>query len=98
MKVEGDLGATARVLARDLVHGVRLDGVWEPPKAPQKPKWNQRLWSDMNDDWGRFHHWKGFWFVVGGVGAAIVVGTVVGVTVSQHQRAIASDTILLGGN
>ncbi|HEY2743804.1 MAG TPA: hypothetical protein VGL86_04245 [Polyangia bacterium] len=97
MKVEGDLGATSRVLARDLVHGVRLDGVWAPPKAPPKPKWNQQLWSNVKDDLGRFHHWKGFWFVVGGVGAAIVVGTVVGVTVS-HQRAVASDAILLGGN
>ena len=97
MKVEGDLGATARVLARELFHGVRLDGVWEAPKAPPKPKWNQRLWSDMKDDWGRVHGWKGFWFVVGGVGAAVVVGTIVGVTVS-HQHNIASDTVLLGGN
>ena len=97
MKVEGDLPATARVLARDLVHGVRLDGVWEPPRAAPKPKWHQRLWSDAKDDWGRFHRWKGFWYVVGGVGVAVVVGTVVGATVS-HQRQVAADTLLLGGN
>jgi len=97
MKVEGDLPATARVLARELTHGVRLDGVWAPPRVAQKPKWNQRLWSDVKDDWGRFHHWKGFWYVVGGVGVAVVVGTVVGVTVS-HQHQVAADTLLLGGN
>jgi len=97
MKVEGDLGATARVLARDLFHGVRLDGVWEAPRLAPKPKWHQRLWSDVKYDWGRFHDWKGFWWVVGGVGAAVVVGTVVGATVS-HQRSIAADTVLLGGN
>jgi hypothetical protein len=97
MKVEGDLGATSRTLAHELFAGVRLDGVWEPPRTAPKPKWHQRLWSDVKTDWGKFRGWKGFWYVVGGVGAAVVVGTVVGVTVS-HQRSIASDTILLGGN
>jgi hypothetical protein len=96
-KVEGDLPATARVVAQELFHGVRLDGVWQPPKAPERPKWHQRLWSEAKQDWGRFRSWKGFWYVVGGVGAAVVIGTVVGATVS-HQRMIAADTILLGGN
>lgn len=96
-KVEGDLGATARVLTEELFHGVRLDGVWAPPKAPEKPKWHQRLWAGMKDDWGKFRHWKYFWYTVGGVAGAVVIGTVVGATVS-HQRSIAADTILLGGN
>jgi len=96
-KVEGDLPATARVLAEELFRGVRLDGVWAPPKAPSRPKWHQRLWSETKEDWGRFRTWKGFWWVVGGVAGAAVIGTVVGVTVS-HQRSIAADTILLGGN
>ena len=97
MKVEGDLAATARVLADALFRGVRLDGVWAPPKAPERPKWYARLWHDTKADWGRFRSWKGFWYVVGGVAAAVVVGTVVGVTVSHSQR-VAADTILLGGN
>ena len=97
MKVEGDLGATARVLADALFRGVRLDGVWAPPKAPERPRWYARLWRDTKADWGRFRSWKGFWYVVGGVAGAVVVGTVVGVTVSHSQR-VAADTILLGGN
>jgi len=55
------------------------------------------LLSDAKEDWGRFRGWKGFWYVVGGVATAAVVGTVVGVTVA-HQRSIAADTILIGGN
>jgi hypothetical protein len=98
MKVEGDLPATARVLAHDLLHGVRLDGVWEPPRVAGKPKWNTRLWAGMKDDWGRFRQWKGFWYVVGGVAGAVVVGAVVGGAVGAHQRTVASDIILLGGN
>ena len=98
MKVEGDLPATARVMARELLHGARLDGVWEPPRVAQKPKWNQRLWAGAKDDWGRFRHWKGFWYVVGGVAGAVVVGAVVGGAVGAHQRSVASDIILLGGN
>ncbi len=97
MKVEGDLPATARVLAQELFHGVRLDGVWSPPKAPERPKWYQRLWVETKQDWGRFRGWKGFWYVVGGVAGAVVIGTVVGATVS-HQHSVAADTILLGGN
>ena len=96
-KVEGDLPATARVLAGELFRGMRLDGVWAPPKAPSRPKWHQRLWSEAKVDWGRFRGWKGFWYVVGGVAGAAVIGAVVGGTVS-HQRSIAADTILLGGN
>jgi hypothetical protein len=98
MKVEGDLPATARVLARELFHGVRLDGVWQAPKAPSRPSWNQRLWSSMKDDLGQARHWKGFWYVVGGVAVAAVVGTVAGVATYGHQRAVAADTILLGGH
>ena len=98
MKVEGDLGATARVIARELFAGVRLDGVWEPPRGPKRPKWNQRLWSSVKQDWGRFRTWKGFWYVVGGVAGAAVVGTVAGAAAYSNQRTIAADTILLGGH
>jgi PEGA domain-containing protein len=98
MKVEGDLPATARVMARELFHGVRLDGVWAPPKAPEKPKWHQRLWVEMKDDWGKFRTWKGFWYVVGGVAGAAVIGTVVGAAVYGTQRNVASDIVLLGGH
>jgi len=97
MKVEGDLAATARVLAEELLHGVRLDGVWSPPKAPERPKWYARLWTETKQDWGRFRSWKGFWYVVGGVAGAVVIGTVVGATVS-HSQHVASDVVLLGGN
>jgi hypothetical protein len=85
-------------MAHDLLHGVRLDGVWEAPRVASKPKWNQRLWAGVKDDWGRFRHWKGFWYVVGGVAGAVVVGAVVGGAVGAHQRTVASDIILLGGH
>jgi hypothetical protein len=98
MKVEGDLPATARVMAHDLFAGVRLDGVWEPPRVAAKPNWAKRLWADTKEDWGRFRHWKGFWYVVGGVAGAVVVGAVVGGAVGAHQRTVASDIILLGGH
>ncbi|MDB4971190.1 MAG: hypothetical protein JWN44_6879, partial [Myxococcales bacterium] len=97
MHVEGDVQATARVMARELFHGTRLDGVYFAPVAASQPKWHERLWSSVNTDLGRFRHWKGFWYVVGGVAGAVVVGTVVGVTAS-HQRQIAVDTVLLGGH
>jgi hypothetical protein len=97
MQVEGDLPATARVMARELLHGARLDGVYFAPVGAVQPKWHEKLWSSVKTDWGTFRHWKGFWYVVGGVAGAAVVGTVVGVTAS-HQRQIAVDTVLLGGN
>ena len=96
-KVEGELPATARVLADELFHGVRLDGVWSPPKAPERPKWYARLWGETKEDWHKFRGWKGFWYVVGGVAGAVVIGTVVGVSVS-HAQHVAGDVVLLGGN
>lgn len=98
MKVEGELPATARVLARDLFAHTRLDGVWQPPAVAKKPPWSRRAWLAMKDDWSRFRHWRGFWYVVGGVAAAAVVGTVAGAAASANARQIATDTVLLGGN
>jgi hypothetical protein len=97
-RVEGDLPATARELARELVHGVRLDGVWEPPRAPTRPKWHQRLWADATSEWGQFRQWKGFWYVVGGVAGAAVIGTVAGAAAYGTQRNLAADVVLLGGH
>ena len=98
MKVEGDLPATARVLARELFAHVRLDGVWQPPAVAKKPPLGQRMWASMKEDWSRFRHWKGFWYVVGGVAAAAVVGTVAGAAASANARQVATDTVILGGN
>ena len=98
MKVEGDLPATARVLARELLRGVRLDGVWRPALAAPRPKLMPQLWAGVRNDWGRFRHWKGFWYVVGGVAAAVVAGTVVGATAYGNSRAVATDAVILGGH
>jgi hypothetical protein len=97
LRVEGDLPATARVLARDLFHGVRLDGIWAPPRPPERPRWDQRLWSGAKHEWGRFRGWKGFWYVVGGVAGAALAGTIAGAAAYGNQRAVAADTVLLGG-
>ncbi|MCU1282993.1 MAG: hypothetical protein JWM53_6539, partial [bacterium] len=98
MKVEGDLPATARVLVRELLHGVRLDGVWQAPRIVVGPSWNQRLWGDVKGDWVRFRQWKGFWYVVGGIAGAAVVGAVAGGVAYSNQRNVASDIVLLGGH
>jgi hypothetical protein len=60
--------------------------------------------ADSGDSgWKRFRRSKAFWWVIGGVAGAIVVGTAVGVgagvgTYEAHKREIARETVLLGGN
>ena len=56
------------------------------------------MWAELKTDWGRFRHWKGFWYVVGGVAGAAVVGTVAGAAAYSNQRTVASDVVLLGGH
>jgi hypothetical protein len=98
MKVETDLSTTARVLARDLLQGVRLDGIWEPPAVAKKPPWSQRALLSMKEDWGRFRRWKGFWYVVGGVAGVAVIAAVAGGVASANARNLAADTVILGGH
>jgi hypothetical protein len=97
MKLEGDLSATARGLARELLQKVRLDGIWQSPVVRRKPPWSARAWAYIQSDWGRFRHWKGFWYVVGSVAGAAVIGIVVGAAASANARQIATDTVILGG-
>ena len=97
---ELDEPAAARELAGEVTSGVRLDGVWQPPAAPKKPSFWARFTEKSRDDLTRFRHWKGFWYVVGGVAGAVVVGAAVGigVGVGPHHPTAGESIVLLGGN
>ena len=94
---ENDLGQSARELANELTTGVRLDGLVEKVVAPRGPSAGERLSASMK----AFRHWKGFWYVVGGVAGAIVIGTAVGVGVGvggqRHGLSPGEQVVLIGG-
>jgi hypothetical protein len=51
--------------------------------------------------WQRFRRSKAFWWVIGGVGGALVVGAAVGAGVGAseaHRRELQRETVLLGGH
>jgi hypothetical protein len=92
--------SAAHALTGELLRGVRLDGIYIPPKPPVRPNWWQRFSVSTRDHFDRFHHSKYFWYVVGGAAGAVAlgVGLGVGIGVSQHQQTIGQAVILLGGN
>jgi len=94
-----EAATTARFVARDLLTKVRLDGVDAPFPEEKQPGGWARFSAKARDDLGRFYRWKGFWWVVGGASAAIVI-TVVGAAAgtADHKHGIARDVVLLGGN
>jgi len=90
---------TARALSQQVLDGVRFDGVWAPPPKPKKQSGWEKFSKKARQDFKDFYHWKGFWYVIGGVGGAIVISTVVGASVAAHDRQLASEAvILIGGN
>lgn len=91
--------AAAAELAGELLRGVRTDGVWVPPAPPPKPSWWAGFTHRTREDFDRFHHWKYFWYAVGGAAGAVAlgVGLGVGLGVAHHQAGIDQSVILLGG-
>ena len=49
-----------------------------------------------------FRHWKGFWYVIGGVAGADVIGAAVGIGVGvggqRHGLSPGEQLVLIGGN
>jgi hypothetical protein len=94
------IGPAAKELAKELVTGVALDGVVVVPQKPREPTRSER----MAAGWKRFRESKAFWYVVGGVAGAIVIGTAVGVGVGVGGReqpgglTPAQQIVLIGGH
>jgi hypothetical protein len=90
---ESEVVPVSRLLAHDLLDGVRLDGVWiEPPPPARRRDWRDRLVAFRNS--------KYFWYVVGGVAGALVVGAAVGIGVAaseNHGGRPGEQVVLLGG-
>jgi hypothetical protein len=93
-----DAADTARFVARDAVTRVRLDGVDAPFPEDKISRWDA-FSKKAREDFGKFYRWKGFWWVVGGASAALVI-TVVGASagMAEHRKDVARDVILIGGN
>lgn len=90
---------TARALSQQVLEGVRFDGIWAPAPPPAKVSRWSKFKEKARQDFVDFYHWKGFWYVVGSVGGAIVVGTVVGASVGAHERQVVNESVvLLGGH
>ena len=89
--VDGDVSAAAAALALRLVDGVPLDG--SVPTPPPPVTWQRKL----NDKLAALYAWKGFWYVVGGVAGAIVLGTAVGVGVGVARRIDAAENVIVIG-
>jgi hypothetical protein len=107
--VGADPNEAAAALARALVTDVPLDGTVAPPPptAPRRASWAQRFAAGTRRDLSRFYHWKGFWYVAGGVAGLVAAGIAGGVggayaqEQQEHQRLArqrANGVILIGGN
>jgi hypothetical protein len=92
----------ARDLARTLLDGVRLDGVYQPPVPPKKPSRWQLFSEKSREDLSRFRHSKYFWPVIGGILGVVVVGAAAAgggaAAAVAHQQEISRSVILLGGH
>jgi hypothetical protein len=99
-KLAGDneAGAAAKELVKELLTGVRLDGVIAVAQKPKKPSAGARIAASFRE----FRQSKAFWPVVGGVAGAIVVGVVVGVGVAyggqSHGLTPGQQVVLIGGH
>jgi hypothetical protein len=97
--IEKDTVEAARALSQQVMDGVRFDGIWAPPPKPVKKSGWVMFKEKAKADLTKFYEWPGFWYVVGGVGGAIVLSVAIGVGVSEHQRQLANESvILIGGN
>jgi len=89
----------ARDLARTLLDGVRLDGIYQPPAPPKKPSRWQLFSEKTRNDFSRFYHSKYFWPVIGGIiGAAAIGAAAGGGAAAAHQQEVNRSVILFGGH
>lgn len=71
-----DLGSKPADLAKELFDGVLLDGTLEDEvKVEEEPP---KVRKTMKERWRGFRNWGGFWYTVGGVAGAVVIGAAVG--------------------
>jgi PEGA domain len=95
---DGEAPVAARELAKELVTGVRLDGIIPVVEKPKKPSMGARIAASFRE----FRASKAFWPVVGGLVGVIVVGTAVGVGVGvgmqPHGLTPAQQVVLIGGH
>jgi len=106
--VANDLDAAAHAAARALLDDVPLDGTIAvaPAPPPRRASWSARFAAGARHDFGRFYHWKGFWYVVGGVAALAAAGIAGGVGGARYQqdqqlarqRQAGIGVVLIGGN
>jgi len=74
--------------------------------SPRRASWSARFAAGARHDFGRFYHWKGFWYVVGGVAALAAAGIAGGVGGARYQqdqqlarqRQAGIGVVLIGGN
>jgi hypothetical protein len=92
------IAPAAKELAHELFTGIRLDGKIDLPVVKKGPSSSERIAQKFRD----FRHWKGFWYVIGGVAGAIVIGTAVGVGVGlgtqNHGLTPGEQVVLIGGH
>jgi len=83
-----DLGSKPSEVAKKAFEGVSFDG--KPPKekkVAKKPKKKRKsVWKSMKESWHGFRNWKGFWYTVGGVAGAVVIGTTVGLVLGLSSQ------------
>ena len=75
-----DLGTKPATLAKKVLSDVPLDG--SEKKVTKKKKKTKKKsgssWKSFKKSWKKFRNWKGFWYTVGGVAGAVVIGATVG--------------------
>jgi hypothetical protein len=76
-----DLGSKPASMAKKVFSDVTLDGSVPKVKKKKKTKKESSFWKGVAKKWRRFRNWKGFWYTVGGVAGAIVVGTAIGLAI-----------------
>ncbi len=70
-----DPGSKPADLAQELFAGVSLDGTLVEETKEEEPP---IVRTTMKQRWRKFRNWGGFWYTVGGVAGAVVIGTAVG--------------------
>ena len=88
--LEGECEIMARALAEHLAERAAPPAVAQVDTAE----------SDGDGALQKFRRSRAFWWVVGGVGVAVVAGVAVGLGVglTHHQQQLGRETVLLGGH
>jgi hypothetical protein len=95
---EAQLFERARALVPELLSKRRPELSVAAASAPPPPSGWDRFYARTKTDLGRFYHWKYFWYVVGGVAGAVVLGSAVGGGVAWQRQQAADAVVLFGGH